>query len=102
MDVIGAFLLGHFNPKHKMYMGVPRGFEKFYPPGVVLLLERMLYGTRQAVMAFWKKALEVMAKIKMKRSNVDPFLYYKWTDSGLLFWASWVDDFLGAGQKSRM
>jgi hypothetical protein len=98
MDVIGAFLLGHFNPKHKMYMRVPRGFEKFYPPGVVLLLERTLYGTRQAAMAFWKKALEVMAKIKMKRSNADPCLYYKWTDSGLLFWASWVDDFLGAGQ----
>jgi hypothetical protein len=53
MDVIGAFLLGHFNPKHKMYMRVPRGFEKFYPPGVVLLLERTLYGTRQAAMAFW-------------------------------------------------
>jgi Reverse transcriptase (RNA-dependent DNA polymerase) len=99
MDVIGAFLLGQFNPKHKMYMRVPRGFEKFYPPGVVLLLERTLYGTRQAAMAFWKKALEVMKHLGMKRSNADPCLYYKWTNSGLLFWASWVDDFLGAGQK---
>jgi hypothetical protein len=42
MDIIDAFLLGHFNPKHKMYMRVPRGFEKFYPPGVVLLLENSI------------------------------------------------------------
>jgi Reverse transcriptase (RNA-dependent DNA polymerase) len=52
MDVFFAFLLGHFNPKYKMYMRVPRGFEKFYPPGVVLLLKRTLYGIHQAAMAF--------------------------------------------------
>ena len=29
MDVCGAFLLGEFDPRHKMYMRVPKGFEKF-------------------------------------------------------------------------
>jgi hypothetical protein len=85
MDAIGAFLLGHFNPKHRMYMRVPRGFETFYPPGVVLLLEHTLYGMRQGAMAFWQKALEAMTHIGMKQSCADPCLYYKWTDSGLLF-----------------
>jgi hypothetical protein len=46
LDVVGAFLLGKFDPKHKMYMRVPRGFEKFYPDHVVLLLMKTLYGTR--------------------------------------------------------
>lgn len=30
LDVVGAFLLEKLDPKHKMYMRVPRGFEKFY------------------------------------------------------------------------
>jgi hypothetical protein len=49
VDVIDAFLLGRFNPKHKMFMRVPKGFEKFYPPDVVLLLERTLYGTKRSM-----------------------------------------------------
>jgi Reverse transcriptase (RNA-dependent DNA polymerase) len=77
MDVIPAFLLGRLNPKHKMYMRVPRGFEKFYPLDVVLLLERTIYGTRQAAMAFWMELLHVMKDIKMKQSKADPCLYYK-------------------------
>jgi len=52
LDVCGAFLPGKFDAQHKMYMRVPKGFEKFYANGVVLLLLRTLYGTKQAAMAF--------------------------------------------------
>ena len=40
IDVCGAFLLGNFKPEHKMYIEIPQGFEKFYPPGIVLLLNK--------------------------------------------------------------
>jgi Reverse transcriptase (RNA-dependent DNA polymerase) len=101
-DVIAAFLLERLNPLHKMFMRVPRGFEKFPPPDVVLLLERTIYGTRQAVIAFWKELLHVMKDIKMKQSKADPCLYYKWTDDGLVLWKSWVDDLLGIGSKANV
>jgi hypothetical protein len=38
MDVKGAFLLGDFNPKHKMYLAIPQGFEHFLHKDMVLLL----------------------------------------------------------------
>ena len=99
MDVCGAFLLGKFDPKHKMYMRVPKGFEKFYAANVVLLLLRTLYGTKQAAMAFWKFALEIWKALKLCRSNADPCLHFKWTIHGLIMWVSWVDDYIGAGQE---
>jgi Reverse transcriptase (RNA-dependent DNA polymerase) len=30
VDVNGAFLHGHFEEKHKMYLKIPKGFEKYY------------------------------------------------------------------------
>jgi Reverse transcriptase (RNA-dependent DNA polymerase) len=53
VDVNGAFLHGKFKDKHKMYMAVPKGFEKYYSSGMVLLLLKTLYGTKQAALQFW-------------------------------------------------
>jgi hypothetical protein len=53
LDVNGAFLNGHFEPQHKMYLEVAKGFENHYGAGVVLLLLRALYGTKQAALQFW-------------------------------------------------
>ena len=58
-DVRGAFLKGELdNDKDKMYMYIPQGFEKYFPKGVVLRLLKVLYGTKQAAMAFWKELLK--------------------------------------------
>ena len=38
LDVNGAFLLGQFDHGKMIYMGMPQGFEKYYPSDVVLLL----------------------------------------------------------------
>eukprot|EP00957_Ditylum_brightwellii_P058847 4461753-Ditylum_brightwellii.AAC.1 len=32
LDVEGAFLNGHFQNGEILYMGVPQGFQKYYPP----------------------------------------------------------------------
>jgi hypothetical protein len=47
LDVNGAFLNGRFEKHHRVYMGVPQGFEKYFPANVVLLLLKTLYGTNK-------------------------------------------------------
>ena len=100
MDVCGAFLIPTFKPEHKMYVEVPQGFEKFYPPGVVLLLLKTLYGTKQAALQFWRLLKAAFAAMKYERSKADACLQFKWTAAGyLLIWITWVDDCLVIGRK---
>jgi hypothetical protein len=102
LDVNGAFLNGRFQKQHRVYMGVPQGFEKYFPGDVVLLLLRTLYGTKQAAMAFWRKLVEVFYMIGFARSKADPCLYFAWTDDGLVLWTSWVDDCFVCGKKEAV
>ena len=60
MDINGEFLHGHFKNGEIIHMLVPKGFEKYYPSDVVLLLLRTLYGLKQAAMALWCELLKAM------------------------------------------
>jgi Reverse transcriptase (RNA-dependent DNA polymerase) len=102
VDVKGAFLTADFEPHHKMYVTVAKGFEKYYPGNVVLLLKRTLYGTCQAAIQFWKKSCAVMAIIGVQRSKADVCLFFQWTSMGMLVCLSWVDDILIAGSKESV
>jgi Reverse transcriptase (RNA-dependent DNA polymerase) len=72
VDVNSAFLHGHFKEKHKMYMSIPKGFEKYYGSDVVLLLQKTLYGTKQAALQFWHELLKSMVKMFYKQGKADP------------------------------
>ena len=37
--------------------------------------------------------------MEMERSNVDPCLYYKWTENGLALMVSWINDNLIVGNE---
>ncbi len=103
IDVRGAFLHGTFEKGRQVYMGIPQGFEKFYPPNWIILLLKTLYGTKQAARAFWIKLLEALRGMGYTRSKADPCLYYKWTNSyGLVIWISWVDNCLVCGTPDRV
>ena len=92
-DVKGAFLKGDLDlEKEQMYMHVPKGFEKFYPENVLLMLLKALYGKKQAAIAFWKELLKCMSDMKYERNGVDLCMYFRWTMAGLVIWLSWVDD----------
>eukprot|EP00957_Ditylum_brightwellii_P076377 5805022-Ditylum_brightwellii.AAC.1 len=78
-------------------MEVPQGFEAYYPPHVLLLLLRIIYGLKQAAIQFWRELLNAMKHMKFQRNKADPCLYYKWVGSFLILWVSWVDDCLVAG-----
>ena len=103
IDVCGAFLLGTFDPQHKMWIEVPQGFEKFYPPGTVLLLLKTLYGVKQASKSFWKLLNKSFQLMKYQRSKADACLQFMWTKTGhLLMWITWVDDCICIGPKQHV
>jgi Reverse transcriptase (RNA-dependent DNA polymerase) len=99
VDVNGAFLHGKFEDKHKMYMAVPKGFEKYYGSGMVLLLLKTLYGTKQAALQFWHELLKAMLKMCYSQSKANPCLFFKRNKKNeLSIWISWVDDLLTVGK----
>ena len=49
INVEGAFLQGHFENGKELYMEVPYGFESHYSADVVLHMNILIYGTKQAV-----------------------------------------------------
>jgi hypothetical protein len=52
VDVKGAFLHGEFEDGEKIYMKIPKGFEKYFLAESVLMLLKFLYGLKQAAKAF--------------------------------------------------
>ena len=74
IDVKGAFLNASFDPKHKVYMEIPKGSKS----STLLLLKKTLYGVKNATKAFWLVLLKIMASVGLLQSKVDPCLYYTW------------------------
>ena len=100
IDVKGALLKASFDPKHKVYMEIPNGFQKFYPKNILLLLKKTLYGVKNAAKAFWLVLLKIMASIGLLRSKADPCLSYTWDAMyGLVVMLSWIDDILIFGKR---
>jgi Reverse transcriptase (RNA-dependent DNA polymerase) len=62
VDVNSAFLHGHFEEKHKMYLSVPKGFKKYHGSDVVLLLQQTLDGTKTG-------SVSVLARIAQRCST---------------------------------
>ena len=103
IDICGAFLLGEFKPEHKMYIKIPKGFEKFYPKDTVLLLNKTLYGCKQGALQFWHLISAAFKAMKYMRNKADACLQYTWTKSGhLLMWICWVDDCMIVGPKDEV
>ena len=101
VDVNGAFLRGWFEDGEKIYMSIPKGFERFYPKDCLLLLRKTLYGCKQAAMAFWRLLVETLNKLGLFRSKADPCLFFKWTQEGPILWVSWIDDLMIVTPKTE-
>ena len=52
-DMNGVFWLGEFRENEHIYMKVPKGFERFYSPDILLYLRKTLYGVKNAAKVFW-------------------------------------------------
>ena len=97
-DVNGAFLMGDFeDDDEEIYMEIPKDFKKKYALDKVLRLLKTIYGLKKAARMFWKLLLKAMRVMKFEMSKVDPCLYWKRTENGLVIWLSWIDDYLCVG-----
>ena len=77
VDVMGAFLLGFFQNGEQIYTPVPVGWESFFPPNVLLLLLRTVYGLKQAANCFYILLAKTMKMMAFTKSHADPALFFK-------------------------
>jgi len=101
-DTVGAFLLGKFEDGIELYIEIPQGFEDYYGQDEVLLLCSTLYGTKQGAMAYYKKMKATNKEIGLKKSIVEPCLFYRWLNERLVLNTSWVDDNLYGGNDEEV
>jgi Reverse transcriptase (RNA-dependent DNA polymerase) len=99
IDNKGAFLKVRFNDGEEMYLQIPQGFEKYFDTGIVLKLQRTIYGLKQSALAFWRELLMAFNAMGLQQSSADPCLYCKNSKNGIVIWISWVDDCLLIGHK---
>jgi hypothetical protein len=95
LDVRGAFY------GENLYLKVPQGMEQYYGISMYLLLRKTLYGLKQSAFRFWIFLLEIVGHLQCSRSKADPCLYFRWTDTPLL-WFSWVDDCFITGPTEEL
>ena len=96
VDVCSAFLLGLFdNDEERVYVSIPKGWDKFFPANTVLLLMKTVYGLKQAANCLYGLLVSVMLTLGFAKSHADPCLYFKWDAThGLIVWLSWIGDLL--------
>ena len=67
----------------------------------VLLLLKVIHGTKQAASRFWVLLQSVFLKLSYKRSNADTCMFHKWSENdGLVAWL--MDDCLCTGKKESV
>jgi len=103
VDVKGAFLIPSIPAAiGRIFLKMPEGFEKFYPPHTVMEMKKSCYGMKQASALYYKTTVKFMKELGFERSNADPCLFYNWDDSGLVLCICWIDDLLWVGKKENV
>jgi hypothetical protein len=85
LDIKGAFLKGGFNCGEEMYLQLSQGFEIYYEKGTVIMLQRTIYGLKQAAFAFWRELLMTFNTMDFKCISADQCLYLKNSDLNIVF-----------------
>jgi Reverse transcriptase (RNA-dependent DNA polymerase)/gag-polypeptide of LTR copia-type len=98
IDVVAAFLLGPLD--EEIYLKCPVGYD--LPTNKCLLLLKSMYGLVQAARQFWKLFCKEMKGMKFNQSQVDPCLYHKKTDGGMVYVLQYVDDGIILGSEEMV
>jgi hypothetical protein len=89
LDVVTAFLNGEL--EEELYMKQPPGFQQ---GAKVCLLQKSLYGLRQAPRQWHAKLCEELGVMGFEASSADPALFTLRTEWGFIIVLAYVDDFL--------
>ena len=96
MDVVTAFLNAVLSQDTPIFMEVPQGYEDRYP-GMVLRLNKALYGLKEAP-RLWNKTFDkFFSDIGYSPTKVDPCLYIRREGEDYMWVIIWVDDILMVG-----
>jgi hypothetical protein len=90
VDIKTAFL--HGNLKERIYMEVPEGMEA--NENQCLILKKTIYGLIQNVRKFYKKLVLALKGCGFQGNSVDPCLWTKYTEHGIVFVGINVDNCL--------
>jgi hypothetical protein len=103
-DVECAFLTG--NLEEEVYMKQPRGWANTEHPNHVFLLDKGVYGTKQASRGFRGKMRDTFSAGGYRLGAADHSLYIKPADEPASpprsVTGTWIDDTLSAGQKADL
>lgn len=92
LDMDTVFLNGEI--KEQIYMMQPEGFKVKGQEDKVCLLNKAIYGLKQASRLLNKKVHSVLQEIGYKQSEHEPCVYFKISENKIVVVALYVDDFL--------
>eukprot|EP00253_Pinus_taeda_P014487 PITA_14487 len=100
MDVKTAFLIGTID--EEVYIEQPKGFEVNSRESHVCRLKKALYGLKQAPRAWYARMDKYLLRTGFVKSTVDPNLYIKVVNNGLVIILLYVDDLFITGVARRI
>nr|GEU34254.1 retrovirus-related Pol polyprotein from transposon TNT 1-94 [Tanacetum cinerariifolium] len=100
MDVKIAFL--HGTLKEDVYVCQPEGFIDANHPSHVYKLKKALYGLKQAPRAWYDKLLKFLLRNHFFKGTIDPTLFIRRFDDGILEVRVYVDDIIFGSTNPRL
>jgi len=100
LDVSNAFLHGHLN-EHVLCQQ-PTGFIDADRPDAVCLLDKSLYGFRQAPRVWFTRFAEFVTKIGFKATRFDSSLFVLRRGMDIAYLLLYVDDIVLTGSSSAL
>lgn len=100
LDVSNAFLHGHL--REHVLCQQPPGFVDAERPDAVCLLDKSLYGLRQAPRAWYTRFAEFVIKIGFRATQSYSSLFVYHRDGDIAYLLLYVDDIVLTGSSSRL
>jgi hypothetical protein len=97
-DIETAFL--HGNIKETIYMEIPKGMEA--NDNECLILKTTIYGLVQSAREFYKKLVLALKGCGFQGNSVNPYLWTKYTEHGIVFIVIYVNNCLMIGNENNI
>jgi hypothetical protein len=95
VDIKTAFL--HGNLRETIYMEIPKGMEA--NENEYFILKKTIYGLVQSAREFYKNLVLALKGCGFQGNSVDPCLWTKYTEHGIVFVGIYVDNCLVIGNE---